>query len=74
MLANDAAIGQMSTAVAVGMVRDQAVEVLHSLVVITLLRIRRRTGSGAKVSPRLHRKHHLLAHCRRQCAQAPYPP
>lgn len=22
----------------------------------------------------LHRKHHLLAHCRRQCAQAPYPP
>ncbi|MEA9487941.1 hypothetical protein VC187_01690, partial [Xanthomonas campestris] len=30
------------------------------------------TGSGPKVSPRLHRKHHLLAHCRRQCAQAPY--
>ncbi|KQQ82564.1 hypothetical protein ASF73_20000 [Xanthomonas sp. Leaf131] len=37
--ANDAAIDQVSTAIAVGMVRDQVIEVLHSLVVITLLRI-----------------------------------
>ncbi|AZU15624.1 hypothetical protein NY98_24130 [Xanthomonas citri pv. fuscans] len=36
---NDAAIDQMRTAVAIGMVRNRAIEVLDSFVVIPLLRI-----------------------------------
>ncbi|OOW83119.1 hypothetical protein Xclt_11130 [Xanthomonas axonopodis pv. clitoriae] len=37
--ANDAAVDQMRTAVAIGMVRNQAIEVLDSFIVIPLLRI-----------------------------------